>query len=76
MTSMTSGDLTHNEPTVGRSPSILGTYKRAPMEFVRGEGVQLFDANGKAYLDMASGIAVKCARVWRRRHSQSDCHCT
>jgi acetylornithine/N-succinyldiaminopimelate aminotransferase len=37
---------------------ILGTYKRAPMELVRGEGVHLFDVNGKAYLDMASGIAV------------------
>ena len=55
---MTSGDLTHNEPTVGPSRPILGTYKRAPMEFLRGEGVQLFDVNGKAYLDMASGIAV------------------
>ena len=37
---------------------ILGTYKRAPMELVRGEGVELFDASGKAYLDLASGIAV------------------
>jgi len=38
--------------------SLLGTYKRAPMEFVRGEGVELFDADGKHYLDFASGIAV------------------
>lgn len=37
---------------------ILGTYKRAPMEFVRGEGVELVDSNGKRYLDFASGIAV------------------
>ena len=58
MTSLTGRDLTENEPTAGPSHSILGTYKRAPMEFVRGEGVELFDANGKAYLDMASGIAV------------------
>jgi len=28
------------------------------MEFVRGEGVELIDANGKRYLDFASGIAV------------------
>jgi acetylornithine/succinyldiaminopimelate/putrescine aminotransferase len=28
------------------------------MELVRGSGVELFDANGKAYLDLASGIAV------------------
>jgi len=37
---------------------LLGTYKRAPMEIVRGEGVHLYDADGKAYLDFASGIAV------------------
>src|SRR6187551_1198243 len=38
--------------------AILGTYKRAPMEFVCGEGVELVDADGKRYLDFASGIAV------------------
>jgi predicted acetylornithine/succinylornithine family transaminase len=34
------------------------TYKRAPGEIVRGEGVFLFDAEGKKYLDFVSGIAV------------------
>jgi predicted acetylornithine/succinylornithine family transaminase len=38
--------------------AILGTYKRAPVEFVRGSGVHLYDAEGKAYLDFVSGIAV------------------
>jgi acetylornithine/N-succinyldiaminopimelate aminotransferase len=38
--------------------SILGTYKRAPVEFVRGSGVHLYDAEGKAYLDFVAGIAV------------------
>ena len=38
--------------------AILGTYKRAPVEFVRGRGVQLFDAEGRSYLDFVSGIAV------------------
>jgi acetylornithine/N-succinyldiaminopimelate aminotransferase len=37
---------------------ILATYKRAPMEFVKGEGVELVDSDGKRYLDFASGIAV------------------
>lgn len=37
---------------------ILATYKRAPMQIVRGRGVELFDDQGKAYLDFASGIAV------------------
>ncbi len=41
-----------------RGSSILGTYKRAPVEFVRGSGVYLYDAEGKGYLDLVSGIAV------------------
>ena len=40
------------------SREILGTYKRAPMRFVRASGVELFDENDKAYLDLSSGIAV------------------
>jgi len=45
------------QPVTIESP-ILGTYKRAPVEFVRGSGVQLFDAEGRGYLDFVSGIAV------------------
>lgn len=45
------------QPVSLESP-ILGTYKRAPVEFVRGSGVRLFDAEGKSYLDFVSGIAV------------------
>ena len=38
--------------------ALLGNYKRAPGEFVSGEGVYLIDGNGKRYLDFVSGIAV------------------
>ena len=38
--------------------ALLPVYKRAPMELVRGEGVMLFDAEGKGYLDFTSGIGV------------------
>jgi acetylornithine/N-succinyldiaminopimelate aminotransferase len=38
--------------------AVLHTYKRAPGEIVRGEGVFLYDAEGKRYLDFVSGIAV------------------
>jgi acetylornithine/N-succinyldiaminopimelate aminotransferase len=38
--------------------ALLGTYRRAPMEFVRGDGVRLFDADGGEWLDFAAGIAV------------------
>jgi acetylornithine/N-succinyldiaminopimelate aminotransferase len=37
---------------------ILGTYKRAPVEFTHGSGVYLYDATGRRYLDFVSGIAV------------------
>jgi predicted acetylornithine/succinylornithine family transaminase len=38
--------------------ALLPVYKRVPVTFVRGKGVELFDAAGRAYLDFASGIAV------------------
>ncbi|MDH5234640.1 MAG: acetylornithine transaminase [Gemmatimonadota bacterium] len=38
--------------------ALLGLYRRAPMEFVRAEGVRLYDAAGRAWLDFAAGIAV------------------
>jgi acetylornithine/N-succinyldiaminopimelate aminotransferase len=39
-------------------PSILPTYSRAPLKFVKGEGSWLIEADGRRYLDMGSGIAV------------------
>ncbi|HZS61261.1 MAG TPA: acetylornithine/succinylornithine family transaminase [Gemmatimonadaceae bacterium] len=43
---------------VATGDAILATYKRAPMRLVRGEGVELFDDEGRAYLDFGSGISV------------------
>lgn len=40
------------------SAALLPIYKRAPMELVAGEGVELIDAEGRRYLDFTSGIAV------------------
>ncbi len=40
------------------SEHVLQTYRRFPVAFVRGEGVYLFDAEGKRYLDLLSGIGV------------------
>ena len=37
---------------------LMRTYKRAPVDFVRGEGPLLWDADGKRYLDFLSGISV------------------
>ena len=36
----------------------MPTYARAPVEFVRGEGARLWDAEGREYLDFGGGIAV------------------
>ena len=38
--------------------AIYGTYARSPLAFERGEGVRLFDQEGRAYLDFHSGVAV------------------
>lgn len=39
-------------------PSILPTYSRAPLSFVKGEGTWLIEADGRRFLDLGSGIAV------------------
>jgi predicted acetylornithine/succinylornithine family transaminase len=40
-----------------RSP-VLPVYARQDLTFVRGEGTTLYDADGRAYLDLLAGIAV------------------
>ena len=37
---------------------VAGTYKRFPVEIVSGKGSKVYDVNGKAYVDMGSGIGV------------------
>jgi len=37
---------------------VLQTYKRNPVTLVRGQGVRLFDADGREYIDLLSGIGV------------------
>ena len=39
-------------------PSVLPTYNRAPLSFVKGEGSWLIEADGRRFLDMGAGIAV------------------
>jgi acetylornithine/N-succinyldiaminopimelate aminotransferase len=36
----------------------IGTYVRNPVQFVRGEGVHLYDEEGREYLDFLAGISV------------------
>ncbi|HTK27996.1 MAG TPA: aspartate aminotransferase family protein [Vicinamibacterales bacterium] len=37
---------------------ILQTYRRTPVTLVRGEGVRLYDSDGREYIDLLSGIGV------------------
>jgi len=39
-------------------PSVLPTYNRAPLQFVKGDGAWLTEADGRRFLDLGSGIAV------------------
>ncbi|GAB4262087.1 MAG: aspartate aminotransferase family protein [Pararhodobacter sp.] len=38
--------------------TVLPTYNRAPLSFVKGEGSWLIEADGRRFLDLGSGIAV------------------
>mgnify|MGYP000650629341 CR=1 FL=1 len=48
--------------------NILHTYNRFSLVLDHGEGVYLYDTDGKEYLDFAAGIAVQALdtqqRVW------------
>jgi len=40
------------------SKYVMPTYGRQPVTFVRGNGCYLYDADGEAYLDFASGLSI------------------
>ncbi len=44
-------------PELGRCP-LMPTYGPPSVQFVRGEGIHLWDSNDKQYLDFLSGLAV------------------
>ena len=37
---------------------VAGTYNRFPVEIISGKGCRFYDAGGKEYIDMGSGIGV------------------
>jgi acetylornithine/succinyldiaminopimelate/putrescine aminotransferase len=60
---MKTGTAEMTTPTTGEiqaleAQHVLQTYRRFPVAFVRGEGVYLYDADGRRYLDLLSGIGV------------------
>ena len=47
------------DEVVGRETRhVLQTYRRQPITLVRGQGVRLYDADGREYYDLLSGIGV------------------
>ena len=43
---------------MSQTSHVMNTYARLPVAFERGEGVWLWDAQGKRYLDALAGVAV------------------
>ena len=51
--------------------AILHTYNRYQIVLDRGEGVHLYDVNGKEYLDFAAGIAVQSLGYNNKKYTQA-----
>lgn len=53
--------MTENKETIieRAEGAVLHTYNRYPLVLEKGEGVYLYDTEGKQYLDFAAGIAVQ-----------------
>lgn len=50
---------------------VLRVYNRFPISLHRGEGVYLYDEDGKRYLDMQAGIAVCCLGYGDERYKKA-----
>ncbi len=50
---------------------ILHTYNRYPVVFDHGEGVHLYDVDGREYLDFAAGIAVQSLGYNNQEYTQA-----
>jgi predicted acetylornithine/succinylornithine family transaminase len=56
--STTAGNLGLEETRALEERYLMRTYKRGAVDFVRGEGALLWDADGNEYLDFLTGISV------------------
>lgn len=55
MTDLSSADILAKEMAAS-----AGTYKKRELALLRGEGVRVFDAEGKSYIDCIAGIGTAC----------------
>ena len=51
--------------------AMLHTYNRFPVVLEKGEGVYLYDTDGKKYLDFAAGIAVEALGYCNRKYNDA-----
>ena len=51
--------------------AMLHTYNRFPVVLEKGEGVYLYDTDGKKYLDFAAGIAVEALGYGNRKYNEA-----
>ena len=51
--------------------AMLHTYNRFPVVLEKGEGVYLYDTDGKKYLDIAAGIAVEALGYGNRKYNDA-----
>ena len=51
--------------------AMLHTYHRFPVVLEKGEGVYLYDTDGKKYLDFAAGIAVEALGYGNRKYNDA-----
>lgn len=55
----------------GAEQAFVYTYNRFPVVFERGEGVRLYDTDGKEYLDFAAGIGVMALGYQNREYTEA-----
>ena len=60
-----------NEIINSAEQKLLHTYNRFPVVFDRGEGVKLYDTDGKEYLDFCAGIAVFALGYGNREYNDA-----
>lgn len=55
----------------GAESALLHTYNRFPVVLEKGEGVYLYDTDGKKYLDFAAGIAVNAFGYGNKEYNEA-----
>lgn len=64
--------MTYSKGYMDRAEQVLlHTYNRFPVVLERGDGVRLYDVDGKEYLDFAAGIAVFALGYNNRKYNQA-----